>query len=701
MNKSNLSIINEYTVGYQESLPENQTVYFTLALHNHQPVGNLPEVFSHAFKEAYAPFLELLFNYSSIKVVLHYSGILLEWIEKNEPSFFLKLGEMVERGQVEMMGGGFYEPILPIIPDSDKKGQVQKLSLYLQEKFGAEVNGIWLTERIWEPHLALPLCQAGIRYAVVDDANFHELGFKDEQLIGHYLTEEEGCQLNIFPISEKLRYLIPFEDPQNTIDHLRKILTYGSHPLAVLADDGEKFGVWPGTASHVYQEGWLEDFFRLLLDNSSWLQTTTFKEYLDTFPPRGRVYLPTSAYREMKEWSGGFWRNFLVRYPESNLMHKKMLAVNRRLPQVLNKDALNRAKNFVWAAQCNCAYWHGIFGGLYLNFLRSAIYENLIKAENIILQEIHTNDKWLEIKIEDRDYDGYQEIVLNNEFYSLLFSPNKGGSLWELSYRPAAVNLMDTLTRRPEAYHEDLFNAKVISENGETKVKTIHERFVAKEDDLQDYLLYDTYQRGSLLDHILEKDVNLHEFSRGRFREGNFSHKPYRAVIKNLPDCPKIIFSREAAIGENGSVTLFLQKKVSLKTASRVLSIDYKLKNKGEENAVFRFGIEFNLAFLAGYAPDRYYSIPGRQLKETHLASTGEEEGVQELYLCDEWRRVMVYLRFSNPAHLWRFPIETVSQSEAGLERVYQQSVVFPNWELNLKPQEKYKLRLELTVTSL
>ena len=182
---------------YQESLPENQTVYFTLALHNHQPVGNLPEVFSHAFKEAYAPFLELLFNYHqsrwySIILVSCWNGL------KNEPSFFLKLCEMVERGQVEMMGGGFYEPILPIIPDSDKKGQVQKLSLYLQEKFGAEVNGIWLTERIWEPHLALPLCQAGIRYAVVDDANFHELGFKDEQLIGHYLTEERVVSLIFF-----------------------------------------------------------------------------------------------------------------------------------------------------------------------------------------------------------------------------------------------------------------------------------------------------------------------------------------------------------------------------------------------------------------------------------------------------------------------------------------------------------------------
>ena len=131
-----------------------QAISFILALHNHQPVGNLPEVFTRAFDEAYAPFVDVLYRYPSIKAVLHYSGVLLEWIEKNNPSFLSTLREMVERGQVEIMGGGYYEPILPIIPDSDKKGQILKLSRFLQDRLGASVEGMWLTERIWEPYLA-------------------------------------------------------------------------------------------------------------------------------------------------------------------------------------------------------------------------------------------------------------------------------------------------------------------------------------------------------------------------------------------------------------------------------------------------------------------------------------------------------------------------------------------------------------------
>ena len=133
----------------EEKTSEKQLTNFILALHNHQPVGNLPEVYAAAFKDAYAPFLEVLSRYPDIKVVLHYSGILLEWIAKNEPSFLDTLREMVQRGQVEIMGGSFYEPILPIIPESDKKGQIHKLSRYLRRNLGAEVQGMWLAERIW------------------------------------------------------------------------------------------------------------------------------------------------------------------------------------------------------------------------------------------------------------------------------------------------------------------------------------------------------------------------------------------------------------------------------------------------------------------------------------------------------------------------------------------------------------------------
>ncbi len=677
-----------------------QTISFILALHNHQPVGNLPEVFSTAFDEAYAPFVEVLYRYPSIKAVLHYSGILLEWIEKNKPSFLLTLREMVERGQVEIMGGSYYEPILPIIPDSDKRGQILKLSRFLKDRLGARVKGMWLTERIWEPHLALPLCQAGVRYVVVDDAHFQELGMKSEELTGYYLTEEQGYPLNIFPISEKLRYLIPFEKADKTMDYLSRLAARGGGgAVAVLADDGEKFGVWPGTKAHVYEQGWLEEFFRLLKENEDWIRTTTFSDFMEKYPPKGRIYLPAASYREMKKWAGGFWRNFLVRYPESNRMHKKMLAVRKRLEQVPRRAARQRARDLIWASQCNCAYWHGVFGGLYLNFLRAAVYENLIKAENIIVRETYPHDNWLEIKVEDRDYDGFQEIVLNNEYFGLLLSPNQGGSLWELSYRPAAVNLLDTLTRRPEPYHDDLLKQDVDIKNEDNGVKTIHKRFAVKEDGLKEYLIYDRYPRGALMDHILPLELDLNAFSRGEYSEkGDFLLKPYHAALDYDHGQAIATFTRRGNVEGQGELSM--QKRVSLKASSHVIQVTYDLQNRGNDTSSFKFGVEFNLAFLAGYAPDRYYHIPGRKLEQPYLASNGIEEEVAELFIFDEWRKLVVCLRFSPPARLWRFPVETVSQSEGGLERVYQQSVIVPNWDMVLPSQANSSLTVELAINS-
>ena len=695
-NKTALAIEEES----EKEEEKKHAVSFILALHNHQPIGNLPEVYATAFDDAYAPFIETLYRYPSIKAVLHYSGILLEWIEKNRPSFLFTLREMVERGQVEIMGGGYYEPILPIIPDSDKRGQIRKLSRYLQEMLGVEARGMWLAERIWEPHLALPLYQAGIRYVVVDDAHFQELGMKSEELTGYYLTEEQGCPLKIFPISEKLRYLIPFEKADKTLEFFSQLAARGDGALAVLADDGEKFGVWPGTKAHVYEQGWLDEFFRLLTENAEWIKTRTFSDYMDKYPPKGRIYLPAASYREMKQWAGGFWRNFLVRYPESNRMHKKMLAVRTRLEQVPRRAARNRARDFLWASQCNCAYWHGVFGGLYLNFLRAAVHENIIKAENIIVRELHPRDNWLEMKVEDRDYDGFQEIVLNNEYFGLLLSPNRGGSLWDLSYRPAAINLLDTLTRRPEPYHDDLLkqDVEIKKEEEGDGAKTIHGRFAVKEDGLKEYLIYDRYPRGSLMDHILPLELELEAFSRGEYSEkGDFLLQPYRAVLEYERGQATAIFSRRGKIEEQGELSL--QKKVALKASSNNIQVNYDLQNGGNDVS-FRFGVEFNLAFLSGYAPDRYYHIPGRKLEEAHLASKGVEEEVAELFIFDEWRKLILSLRFSPPARIWRFPVETISQSEAGLERVYQQSVILPNWDLVLSPQENSSLSIELAINS-
>jgi alpha-amylase/alpha-mannosidase (GH57 family) len=87
--------------------------YLPFAVHNHQPVGNFAKVFKKATQQCYAPFLRIVKNYPSFRFSLHISGPLWEWFEENAPDLIDIIGEMVTRGQIELMAGGFYEPLLP------------------------------------------------------------------------------------------------------------------------------------------------------------------------------------------------------------------------------------------------------------------------------------------------------------------------------------------------------------------------------------------------------------------------------------------------------------------------------------------------------------------------------------------------------------------------------------------------------------
>ena len=335
-------------------------INLVLGTHNHQPIGNFDSVFSYAYDHAYKPFLDLLEKYPDVRIAQHYTGILLDWFMANRPEIFTQIQRMVDCGQIEVMGGAYYEAILTVIPDEDKKSQLEKLSRTVRRKFGKTPHGMWLAERVWEQHLAQFIADAGLKYIVIDDTHFKYAGYADEELLGYYVTEEQGRMVSIFPISKMLRYTIPFQPVQRSIDYLRSLATEEGNRIVVFADDGEKFGVWPKTYDHVYKNGWLEDFFKALTANSDWIHITHFSDVMKAVPPIGRTYLPNASYAEMMHWAlpshhfmlyeefesflknhgvleryesffkGGFWRNFLVKYAETNTMHKKMMRVSGR-----------------------------------------------------------------------------------------------------------------------------------------------------------------------------------------------------------------------------------------------------------------------------------------------------------------------------------------------------------------------------------
>ena len=192
---------------------------------------------------------------------------------------------------MELLTGGFYEPILAILPDADKHGQIQRLTQYLAREFGGRARGMWLAERVWEPHLPKALREAGAEYVLVDDSHFALAGRDPETLGGYYVTEEQGHTLAVFPISQRLRYVIPFAEVDKTLAYL-DARRAGVTALTVV-DDGEKFGAWPGTYDHVYRDGWLDRFFDRLAA-TPWVRMTTFAHVVDTVAASGRLYLPTA-----------------------------------------------------------------------------------------------------------------------------------------------------------------------------------------------------------------------------------------------------------------------------------------------------------------------------------------------------------------------------------------------------------------------
>src|SRR5262249_28035168 len=160
---------------------------------------NFDHVFRNAYDDCYRPLVDAILDAPHVKVALHHTGALFEWIERERPEYFAKLRTLVGRGQVELLGGGFYEPMLAGLAPRDALGQIEMMSSYIAERFGVRPEGMWLAERVWEPFLAKLLVDAGIRYTLVDDGHFRAAGM-DGLLRGYYVTEKAGAPLAIFPI---------------------------------------------------------------------------------------------------------------------------------------------------------------------------------------------------------------------------------------------------------------------------------------------------------------------------------------------------------------------------------------------------------------------------------------------------------------------------------------------------------------------
>ena len=659
-------------------------------VHAHQPVGNFPAVIDDAHVRCYGMFLRVLERYPEFRFSVHFSGWLLDVLRERYPEDMAALARMTARGQVEWFGSGDCEPVLAAIPQRDRLSQIETLSAKLERYFGQRPRGAWLTERVWESAVVTSLADSGIRYVAVDDYHFLCAGTPANALDSFYTTEEDGRTLDLFPISEALRYRLPFSPATEAVAYLEELSRQGQQ-AAIYFDDIEKFGIWPETYQWVYEQRWLEQFVEGVLA-SPHIRTSTFADYHSQSgnTTRGVVYLPTTSYIEMNEWSlppaaaeafaafvhaekqagryehhkpflrGGIWRNFFSRYPESNWMHKRMLGLSARLASCDATEPLRQEmQEQLHRTQANDAYWHGLFGGLYLPHLRRAIWNNLLMLEGALDQ--HTPRPPFERR--DLDLDGKEELRLSSPALQAIARLDGDACVIELSSYPLHHNFADTLRRYAEGYHAKILlkPGHVPSADGEAPESpespvSAHDRIAFKHAIEPQDALPDTRPRGLCVDTLIDGFGVRHALT------------DYRLIAASAAG-----LSFAAECGDSR-----IEKSYRLEVEGGLnsrLSVTYRAMGLGKEH----FEIQLNLAMPScdGYS-GRYRLADG-----SIPCGFGQDlvvDDLREIALEDAELGGKLMLRSERPLHLHAQPHFTVSQSEAGFEKIMQAVCLTLTW---------------------
>ena len=526
-------------------------------------------------------------------------------------------------------------------------------------------------------------------------------------------------------------------------------MTYG--------DDGEKFGVWPDTHDWVWGRGWLRQFFEQLEDPDQGVELILPSEQIDRFGATDRVYLPTASYHEMGEWTlnaeagrklldlkkalashdlaeqaepflhGGIWMGFLAKYPEANVLHKRMLRVSAKVahaeahlragevaPQAeatQTEGTIGRARRALYRGQCNCPYWHGLFGGLYLPHLRHAVYRQLVEAGALADEAVHGVDG-ARLELRDLDGDLRDEVALEAEGLVAWVDPEDGGQLLVLDDRRRRVSLGHVLTRRPETYHRDLLAAAEASEKGDgggdaDGPKSIHDTHRSKVPDLKRRLVYDDHARRILVDHLLPAGVDLSQVDGPDVAPlADLVNVRYEVTGRGGHGEPAAWVELTGKAPLAGSIAGVVQmtKRITL-TAPSTLEVAYGLTFEPDDDDAppidALFTVESSLALVPG--PESLFHItleepaadgpPWRSPQER-----GTVASMARAAIGSSLGEVTVGMKATPPTGLVWFPLETVSQSEDGAELVYQGTVLTAAWPLSLAPgrEETRTLTVEM-----
>jgi hypothetical protein len=640
-----------------------------IGTYSHLPEGADESLFEETYQISWRPFLSVLYRFPDIAATISYSGTALKWLEAHHPEFLMLMEEMALRKQIELLGGGFFAPLLPLVPGSDRLGQIELLTTYIRKAFGRRPRGCWIQDYAWEPALASTLQTSGFDFSFLTERHFRLAGFDKEAIGNPVMTEDQGRSIVVFPVLDAMESFSSPMAPMEALQESRKRL--GDAPLySIFYSECAIRSLW-NSSKLESPDVMFELSFTALQKQSLEFETTTPSRYLKSLPHYARAYFPGNASlslmrkthergvevrgsapcgdaptdRRDTSADAGSLRRLLLRHEESLALYSKMHYVRILVGQLRgDKSRKKTAQEELWKGQCGDAYWCGSSGGITQLPIRAAAYGALIEAEKTTRLRGSFAPGVIST---DVDFDGVKEILYQgadlNAYVHL-----RGGSLTELDSFRSRWNYINVMA----------------GPNGGPRRMAFQDRCMKK---------------GSFGPDL-----------------GNFAMSHYALVEADRPaNIATLAF--DGWVDQGGKRKALSMKKTYIFRRGSV-SVDYELVNKDTDPISIRFVVENN--FSAGFSPSvvGLSMFRGREITVFDSASSCEASAGTSLRLENLKHEERIELRSEHAFEFHHEPVLLTTEENASKLERYQGCRLFLGWDVDLPPDgiRQFSVTLEL-----
>lgn len=658
--------------------------HLVLGSYNHLPEGTEESVFEETYQTCYRPFLSVLYRFPDIFASIHYSGSLLLWLESRHPEFLMLLEEMVLRKQIELLGGGFFAPLLPLLSNSDRLGQIEYLTTFIRKNFGRRPRGCWLPEYAWEPSLASSLQTSGMDFTFLPFSHFHAAGFGANGCFAPVLTEDQGRGLAVYPVFDCQQSFETSQGFEETLEAIRG--RYGlDHPLLVVFLAGEAVKELWSRSVYESPDVYLEKTFTGIRKDSLSIETVTPARYLRSMRHFQRAYLPSGATerylvsglcarlkRERKAaqktldgeaerfLSLGGIRLPLLRYEEGVCLYAKMQYVHLLTGQLRgDKSRKKTAQEELWRGQSGDSYWFKPGGGIYRLSLRRSVYEALIDAEKTTRQKGSFASGIIQTDI---DFDGVKEILYQGTEVNA-YVHARGGVLFELDSLKTSRNLANVFGRYEELDFDGPLGPR----------------------------------RRCFLDRFQKTPVDPRDFARIDAEDLGTFAESYYTVRELKRSNQEICLVRDGFVSIGDRKVPITVEKVFLFRKTGV-TVRYTITNRGSDDLNCLYACDLNLS--PSSRPQKLVLAVGLADRTVELDSTipGEVTQGHRLTLMDLESEEPLSVSAEPPCRILQAPLFSAIDAGGDAEPLYQGCAISLEWPLSLKPEGSWKASVTLGV---